>query len=330
MRAPEFWAARDSLAARLLTPASVLFTAAARLRHMTTVPQAIGIPVICVGNLVAGGAGKTPVVLSLVERLSRRAAWRDRIHCVTRGYGGSARGPLRVDAARHDFRDVGDEALLLAAAAPTWVARDRVAGGRAAGDAGARIVVLDDGFQNPLLRKDFSLVVIDGGFGFGNGRVLPAGPLREPVSDGLARADAVVIVGEDSQGIAAEIGARPCLRATLEPNAGSRARLAGRRLFAFAGIGRPGKFFETLRALECDLAGTRDFPDHHPFTLAEVDQLVRAAQAAGAELVTTAKDAVRLPPAARTHVAVLDVSLAWHDEAALDRLLDPLIEAVRA
>jgi tetraacyldisaccharide 4'-kinase len=307
------------LAPRLLSPLAALFTAAGRLRQMTTVAKRAGIPVICVGNLVAGGAGKTPVALALIAKLGALRV--GPVHILTRGYGGSARGPLRVNPLRHDYRQVGDEALLLAAAAPTWVAQDRVAGAQAAKDAGAACIVMDDGFQNPTLHKDVSLLVIDGGFGFGNGRVMPAGPLREPPGDGLARADAVVLVGADDTGLAAHLKERPLLRATLVPTAESAGALTNRRVFAFAGIGRPEKFFDSLRALGCDIAQARGFADHHPYSRGEIDELLAAAAQLDALPVTTAKDAVRLPNESRGRVAVLDIALAWDDEAALDKWL---------
>lgn len=291
------------------------------MRQTTTIPARAGIPVVCVGNLVAGGAGKTPVVLSLAARLAEGLNAPGRVHCLMRGYGGSESGPLRVDPSRHDLSQVGDEALLLAEAAPTWISRDRVAGARAAEAAGAALILMDDGFQNPSLHKDISLLVIDGVFGFGNGRIIPAGPLREPASDGLARADAIVLIGDDEAGVAAQVGNRPILRAWLTPTAESAAHIAGRRVFAFAGIGRPEKFFTTLRGLDCEIAGTHSFDDHHPFTDEEIGELVAIARRLEALPVTTAKDVVRLPPDRRAQIAVLDVAITWADEAALDRVL---------
>lgn len=316
MRAPDFWADRDSLPAKLLAPLACLYAAAGRLRRMTTIPKRAGIPVICVGNLVAGGAGKTPVALSLATRLKDV---RGPAHILTRGYGGSERGPLRVDPARHESSQVGDEALLLAAAAPTWIARDRVAGARAAQESGAKLLILDDGFQNPTLHKDVALLVVDGAFGFGNGRVIPAGPLREPASDGLSRADALVLIGADRAGIAAQAAGRPLLRARLVPTPESAARIAGRRVLAFAGIGRPEKFFASLRELDCELVAKRPFADHHAYSRAEFEGLLADAARLDALPVTTAKDAARLPADLRRPIVVLDVRLVWDDEGALDR-----------
>lgn len=319
MRAPDFWH-RDSAVARLLAPLGLAWQAAAAARRALTRSSRAPVPVICVGNLIAGGAGKTPVVLSLLASLRARGL---RAAALTRGYGGSAAGPLLVDPARHDAATVGDEALLLAAAAPTWLARDRVDGAREAAEEGAEVIVMDDGFQNPRLAKDLSLLVIDAGYGLGNGRVMPAGPLRETPAAGFARADAVVIVGDgDLRGIIALLpSGLPVLRARLAPRDRS---LAGRRVYAFAGIGRPQKFFDSLRALGAELAGAEAFPDHQPYDKATLDRLAAAAAAAGAQLVTTAKDAARLGPAAPPGLAVLDVALAWEDKDALARLLERL------
>jgi tetraacyldisaccharide 4'-kinase len=320
MHAPDFWAEEGALAT-LLAPLGAGYDLAGRLRRALVPSVSADVPVICVGNLVAGGAGKTPVVLALVEALAARGA---AVHCLTRGYGGRAAGPRRVEAARDSAAEVGDEALLLAQAAPSWVARDRAAGARAAIAAGAQVLVMDDGFQNPALAKDLSLVVVDGAYGFGNRRVMPAGPLRETVARGLARADAVVLLGRDEQnlGLALRTGL-PVLTAKIAPRHGSE-RLAGRKTLAFAGIGRPEKFFKTLVELGADLVETRAFPDHHPYGAAELQDLRERARALGATLVTTEKDAVRLTPEQREGIETLAVAIAWDDPVALEGLLDKL------
>lgn len=274
-------------------------------------------PVVCVGNAVAGGAGKTPVVLSLAARLRRRGR---SVHILSRGYGGSVAGPLRVDPARHGAAEIGDEPLLLAEMAPTWVARDRVAGGRAALADGAALLLLDDGFQNPRLVKDLSLLVIDGSYGFGNGRILPAGPLREALAAGLVRADAAVLMGEDRAGIAARLRGKPLLRARLVPDAAER--FAGKPVIAFAGIGRPAKFFDTLEGTGAHIVARHGFADHHRYGEAELSRLAAEADASGAALVTTAKDAARLQPGWRARIDVLKVAVLWENEAMLDRLLE--------
>lgn len=325
MRAPAFWN-RNGVLPALLSPASWLWTAAGRLRAQATTPTRAPVPVICVGNLTAGGAGKTPTALALLRCLAERAGDRPFAHALTRGHGGSLEGPAKVDPARHSAADVGDEALLLARAAPTWVARDRVAGALAATAAGARAIVMDDGFQNPALAKDLSLVVVDGETGFGNGRVMPAGPLREPVAGGVARAHAVVVIGTDRAGIADRVRALraslPVLAARLAPGGDGVAAVSGRRVFAFAGISRPEKFFATLAECGAEVVGTRTFADHHRFTAGEIAAIETEARRLDARPITTEKDHVRLDAATQGRIAALPVTLTFEDEAALRRLLE--------
>jgi tetraacyldisaccharide 4'-kinase len=280
------------------------------------------VPVICVGNLTAGGAGKTPTVIALVEHLRARGTV---AHVVSRGHGGRLTGPVQVDPRRHDAAEVGDEPLLLAAFAPTWVARDRAAAGLAAAAAGAEVVVMDDGFQNPDLARDISILVVDAGFGFGNGRVIPAGPLREPLADGLARADLVLAIGAapDRARLAANwpaLAARPTLAGEIAPLA-TGMDWKGLRALAFAGIARPEKFYASLRALGVEIAGTRSFADHAPYGAALLARLEAEARAKRAQLVTTEKDAVRLPAAMRAKVLVLPVRLEIADWTPLDAVL---------
>ena len=318
MRAPDFWYRDDSLPAELLAPFAAAYDLAGRLRLAVSRPTRLALPVFCVGNLVAGGAGKTPVALDLARRLRALGA---APHLISRGYGGSNAGPLRVDPEQHGAGEVGDEPLLLARVAPTWIARNRVAGGRAALEAGAGCLLLDDGFQNPGLTKDLSLVVVDAEVGFGNGLLLPAGPLRERVAHGLGRSDAVVLLGEDRRGLSPQVpSGLPLLRARLVP-AASGESLRGRRVLAFAGIGRPSKFFATLEGLGATLVAQHGFPDHYAYTDAEVVALIAEATAANALPVTTEKDAVRLPEALRAKVETLAVAVEWSDEAALEPLL---------
>jgi tetraacyldisaccharide 4'-kinase len=241
------------------------------------------------------------------------------VHVVVRGYGGRLKGPLQIDPQSHDAVMVGDEALMIAAEAPCWVARDRLAGARAAASAGAELVLLDDGFQDPGIVKDLSFVVVDAETGFGNGRLIPAGPLREPVAAGLARAGAVVLLGDGAAPAAVEAAGLPVLRARLHPLDGGR--FAHARVVAFAGIGRPQKFFASLAAAGADIVAARAFADHHPYRPSEIARLRRDAARAGARLVTTAKDWARLPPTMRAAVAVLPVAIRWDDPGAAASLL---------
>ena len=320
MRAPEFWR-RDGILPRLLSPLSLVWDWTTERRLADTEAFRAGIPVICVGNIVAGGSGKTPVVLALAQWFRQRGR---QAHVLTRGYGGSEVGPRAVDPIRHDSARVGDEALLLAAEATTWVARCRPDGAVAARETGAELLLMDDGFQNPSLAKDLSLVVVDGGYGFGNGRVMPAGPCRERIAAGLARADAVVLVGEDSVGVTARLGGLPILRARLVPGP-EAAALQGRRVVAFAGIGRPGKFFATLEDVGATVERTIAFPDHHPYTKAEIEDMLADAETANALLVTTAKDAVRVPRQLRDRLSILTVTLAWDDPGLLSTVLGKVL-----
>ena len=322
--APAFWAGSPGLLADLLLPLGAAWDAIGRARHALSSCYRATVPVVCVGNLVAGGAGKTPVTLALAAWLRERGV---PTHVVTRGYGGYLRGPVRVDPASHDALAVGDEALMLAARTPCWVARDRVAGARAAATAGASAIILDDGFQDPAIGKTLALIVVDAEYGFGNGRVMPAGPLRENLRGGIARADAVVVLRAEVEATGVEqtcraIG-RPVIRAILAPIAGER--LAGERLLAFAGIGRPEKFFTTLRSLGVRLVDAQAFPDHYRFRAAEIDLLRRNAAHSGARLITTRKDIERLRPELRAGIEVLEIEVRWLDPADIAQLMAPVI-----
>ncbi len=322
MRAPEFWERSDGFLVRALTPFSELWAWGARGRQRRGRSRTCGIPVICVGSLVIGGSGKTPVALALTERLRSTGI---NAHVLSHGYRGRLVGPERVDPQRHSVGDVGDEALLAARTAPTWVARDRVAGGMAVAAAGGQCVILDDGFQDPALAKDLALLVFDGGFGLGNRRTLPAGPLRESPDDGFRRAHAAVLVDKDTADVRRALPpALPCIRAAMRPDPELRT-LNGRRVFAFAGIGRPEKFFGTLRALGADVVDARPFPDHHVYNAHELERLLEQARDAEAVPVTTTKDGVRLPAGFPARVVVADVRLRFDDGGVLDDLLAAVI-----
>jgi tetraacyldisaccharide 4'-kinase len=292
MREPAFWWQPDG--GRLLAPLGALYGAIA-WRRMETPGQRAGVPVICLGNLTVGGAGKTPAALAVAHIL---LAAHERPFFLSRGYGGKLSGPVRVDPSFHHAADVGDEPLMLARLAPTIVARNRVAGAKAARSGGASIIVMDDGFQNPSLAKDIAIVLVDGTRGIGNGRIIPAGPLRAPLDIQIARAKAIVIVGPpDTAPAVVDIARRfgvAVLHGRLEPDRNSLAALGGRKVLAFAGIGNPDKFFATLSDAGIEVAERTSFPDHHRYTAAEASTLIARAEAGRRVLVTTEKDHVRL------------------------------------
>ncbi len=328
MRAPEFWA-KDGAAARLLDPVGQLYGALGSFRQRLVTPACISAPVICIGNLTVGGAGKTPTAIAVARHLG---ALGERPHFLTRGYGGKERGPVRVDPNVHGADEVGDEPLLLARVAPTWVSADRVAGAKAAIASGASHIVMDDGLQNPYLEKDLRLLVIDGATGFGNRRVLPAGPLREPLGKAFARIDAAIVIGEDQAGVEALLPATlPRLAAALVPD-GDFADFKGRPVLAFAGIGRPEKFYVTLRELGAEIVETRSFQDHHRYQPREIEHLLTRARQFDAVCVTTEKDHVRIPSNLGKLVEKLPVRLRFRQPERLDQLLsnDLIVHAAAA
>ncbi len=325
MRAPEFWTTGAGPWAYLLAPAGWIYGTAGALERRFTEAHKAPLPVICVGNLTAGGTGKTPVALTLARLLGEAGIVPG---FLSRGYRGRARGPLAVDPETHESVLVGDEALLLAARAPTWVADKRTDAVDSLAAAGVDCIILDDGYQDPTLAKDLSIIVIDGETGFGNGRCIPAGPLREPVSSGLARAGAVIIMGTDRAKVGDSVAALgldlPVLSAHLRPTQAAT-ELRGRRVFAFAGIGRPEKFRATLLEIGADIQGFQSFPDHHPYSADELSLLLDEAKAADALAVTTAKDAMRLPTSTRDEFAVVEVEAVFDDEAKFSALISAVI-----
>jgi tetraacyldisaccharide 4'-kinase len=322
MRTPDFWT-NPSFGARalatLLSPLGALYGLSVRVRQAASHPYRSRAKVVCVGNLTAGGTGKTPVALAIGRMLMARGKT---IAFLSRGYGGNLDGPVVVDPLHHRAADVGDEPLLLASVATTIVSKDRAAGAKLADSLGVDIIIMDDGFQNFQIAKDLSVVVVNAASGFGNGKLIPAGPLRESVSGGLARADAVVRMG---QGDLKLPFAGPVLYAQAMPV--SPDALKNRAVFAFAGIGHPERFFDLVKRTGANLAGTQTFADHHVFGDAELSVLRFAAEKLGAQIVTTEKDFVRLSPGQRDGIEPVPVQAVFDDEAALAGLLDRIAPA---
>jgi tetraacyldisaccharide 4'-kinase len=288
-------------------------------RIRSTTPEDVGLPVVCIGNLTLGGAGKTPVTEAVRTHYAGRGL---RAASLSRGYRGSLEGVHRVDPARHTFREVGDEPLMLSASGESWVSKDRPAGARAMKSDGLQLIVMDDGHQNPTLRKSLSIVVVDAGNPFGNGHVFPKGPLREPVAAGLSRADAVVLMGDGRAPEAFAGFPGPILRARLA----ATSTLPPGRYVAFAGIGRPSRFFDALgKQPGVEVAEGAPYPDHHAFTPYDISFLMKLAADHDARLVTTDKDHVRLPADLKDKVVRASVKATFQDEEALARLLDSVV-----
>ena len=331
MQAPKFWYRSRSWQAVLLSPFGALYALASARRQKNARPVQVGVPVMCIGNLNVGGTGKTPTTIAIAQLLTARGM---DVHIVSRGYGGSLTAVIQVDPRRHTADEAGDEPLLMAAFVPTWVANERVAGARAAAAEGADIILLDDGFQDPSLFKDVSIVIVDAARGFGNGRCLPAGPLREPVRVGMKRADAIISIGEPEaqarfqKKSATQIDHQSHLKARLKPIEMGMPWAEGRYL-AFAGIGDPEKFFMTLRGLGASLVRTVALDDHQKLARPMIQRLQKEAQAMNAQLVTTEKDAARLPADLRSGILSLPVRLEFEDTNNLDALLNPLLAKVQ-
>jgi tetraacyldisaccharide 4'-kinase len=334
MREPGFWYRGSSLLSAILLPVASVY-GAITARRMARGGERVGVPVICIGNYHLGGAGKTPTTLAVARLLQDMG---ETPFVVSRGYGGELPGPLRVEAS-HRAAEVGDEPLMMSQHIPVIVSRDRVSGGRLAVSAGASVILLDDGFQNPALEKDASVIVVDGQRAIGNGKVFPAGPLRAPLTLQIARTDAMIVIGEgrSTDHLTQSVAARGALitRGFFKPSAEALVGLSGKAVLAFAGIGDPSRFFMTLRASGVNVVREKSFADHHRFTAADVGQLIDEAAMAALTLVTTEKDMARLAsdPALASFangIVPFAVTLTIENEAGLRSFLQERLTCARA
>jgi len=321
MRAPAFWYSdRCTIAALALMPLGWLYGWGARVRHLFTTGKKADLPIICIGNFVAGGAGKTPVALALAALLARE---RKSVGFLTRGYGGELSGPVSVIPDQHSSSDVGDEALLLANKCPTIMARDRRAGAEKLSQTDIEVILMDDGFQNPSLHKDICLIVIDHSQGIGNGCVIPAGPLRGPVDDQISKAHGFIVIGGKlvDQNLERRLqkSGKPVFSAHLEPDE-ITPDLAGKKVIAFSGIGMPDKFFATLEKAGAEIIERIRFPDHHPFSQRDAQWLLGLlSDNADCLLVTTTKDYIRLKNLTGAGNELYRASLAYGVELEFDQ-----------
>lgn len=320
MRDPEFWQ-HDGVIPKLLSPLSAAWRAGTCFRKLTTTPRHPGCPVFCVGNFTVGGAGKTPTAVALYNLLTNLGRTP---HFVSRGYGGSLEGPHRVNPGVDTADKVGDEPLLLAQHGPAWISRNRALGAEMAVDGGANAIILDDGLQNPTLIKDCSFAVIDSNYGIGNGRVMPAGPMREPLISGLEKVRAIILIGDKTPDFITRLPASvPVLRASIEAiNADD---FNQSRVLAFAGIGQPSKFYDSLQKAGAQIIQTRDFSDHHPFIAQELGDLRTEAARLDARLVTTQKDLMRLPFQDRDGISSLDIRLVFEAPDQLAKIVTSVL-----
>lgn len=313
MKTPKFWD-KKNITAKSLLPIGVVYSAITALRLKIKKTKKINIPVICIGNLTAGGTGKTPVAIAVSELLQNQGY---NPAFVSRGYGGKLSDVL-VTPQIHTAKDVGDEPLLLARQAMVSINPNRYLAALKAQQNGADIIVMDDGFQNPSLHKNISFLVFDGSFGIGNGYPLPAGPLRENFAAGIKRADAAMIIGKDQHNLAQKLAGLPIFYGKITSQL---PQLNSNKVIAFAGIGRPQKFYTSLSELGLELVDTIDFPDHHFYTPAELRNLVEQAETNGVDLITTAKDFVKIPQELQSRFKVLEIKIRWENERKLEQFI---------
>ncbi|MFV0627474.1 MAG: tetraacyldisaccharide 4'-kinase [Alphaproteobacteria bacterium] len=312
MKTPAHWN-KKNLLSYLLLPIGCIYALITRIRTKIFFGKKVSVPVICVGNLTAGGTGKTPVAISLAKMLKNNGY---NPFFISRGYGGSLKGII-VDNEKHTAKEVGDEPLLLSRQASVSINSDRVKAAQLAIQNGADILIMDDGFQNPWLKKDVSFIVVDGGFGFGNKYPIPAGPLREFFGPGMRRADAVIIVGKDEKKLERKIH-KPIFKAFVKPEL---KKIEDEKIVAFAGIGRPEKFYNSLQELGANVIQTIDFPDHHFYTEKELNEIIESATKHKAQIFTTSKDFVKIPYSFQKHFNVLEIEVEWEKDSYIENFI---------
>ena len=318
MKTPKYWQS-NSLISKILTPLGLLYGFATQMRIKLKTPKKTEIPVICVGNITAGGTGKTPVAISIAKMLVT-AMYHP--FFVSRGYGGKLQNVL-VNNKKHTAQEVGDEPLLLSEQAPVVINADRLAGANLAVKEGADVIIMDDGFQNPTLYKNLSFLVFDGHYGVGNGKIIPAGPLRETFVNGAKRADALIILGKDKHELAKRSNL-PVFYGHTEP---TQTAVGNADVVAFAGIGHPQKFYHTLQQQGYNVVKTIDFPDHHYYTKTEIEQILQEAKSLNAEVYTTGKDFVKIPTLYHNSINVLEVAVVWDEPEKLLQFIQAKIKS---
>lgn len=320
MKSPKFWVKpTPTVLAKLLFPLSALYQKLHNRRLTKGIPHRANLPVLCVGNVTVGGTGKTPLCIALAKYLQEQGK---RVIFLSRGYGGKLKGPVQVNPEKHTYKDVGDEPLLLAQVAPTIIAKDRHQGLAIASYLGGDIIIMDDGLQNPSVHRDKSVLVIDGNVGLGNGMTVPSGPMREPLSQALSRVNAVVIMGGDSHGLEKMITENSPHMPVVHAGVYASCKVpVGGAVVAFAGIGRPQKFFETVQALGYEIRKKIFYADHHPYTVGDMKKLQNLADRHTAKLLTTDKDKMRLSPELQNTVHVVNIEIRWQQDSDIQVLL---------
>ncbi|CAO5674468.1 MAG: Tetraacyldisaccharide 4'-kinase [Holosporales bacterium] len=316
-KAPKFWD-KDSFLSRILAPFSWCYFLLIRLNKKRITPVQLSVPVICVGNLVMGGAGKTPTVIAIVEILKQMG---QNPHIISRGYGAIVKGLKKVDHKWHHYLQVGDEPLMLSKVAPTWVCPNRIKSAKAAIQDGATVIVMDDGFQNSSLFKDLNVLVVDAYQQFGNGKLFPAGPLREPFNEGIERADLVVVVGEEKPQNLSHL--KNVLQARFKPK--TLPEKQQERIIGFAGLGYPQKFKISLLNAGYKVVDFVTYPDHFPYTITEIEKLLKKAKGKKAKLMTTSKDAIRIPAPYKEKIHVFKINLEFENTQILEDCLKKTI-----